>query len=35
MFTLAYPFRPWLGDKAIAEGGDILSYIGKLPRNMT
>jgi monooxygenase len=27
MFTLAYPFRPWLGEKAIAEGADILAYI--------
>ncbi len=27
MFTLAYPFRPWRGNKSIAEGADILSYI--------
>ena len=27
MFTLAYPFRPWLGEKAIAEGADILAYL--------
>lgn len=27
MYTLGYPFRPWLGDKAIADGPDILQYI--------
>jgi cation diffusion facilitator CzcD-associated flavoprotein CzcO len=27
MFTLSYPFHPWTGDKAIADGGSILSYI--------
>ena len=27
MFTLGYAFRPWDDDKAIADGGDILSYI--------
>jgi len=27
MFTLGYPFRPWAGDKAIADGGSILQYI--------
>src|SRR5580700_4244328 len=27
MFTLGYPFRPWSGAKAIADGPSILSYI--------
>ncbi|HEX7135812.1 MAG TPA: NAD(P)/FAD-dependent oxidoreductase [Iamia sp.] len=27
MFTLGYPFRPWTGKKAIADGADILAYI--------
>ena len=27
MFTLSFPFRPWTGRKAIADGGDILDYI--------
>ncbi|WP_280262499.1 flavin-containing monooxygenase [Nocardia wallacei] len=27
MFTLGYRFRPWLGDKAIADGGSILTYV--------
>jgi cation diffusion facilitator CzcD-associated flavoprotein CzcO len=27
MYTLGYSFRPWDGDKAIADGGDILRYI--------
>lgn len=27
MFTLGYSFRPWTGDKAIADGGAILDYI--------
>lgn len=27
MHTLGFPFRPWRGDKAIADGGDIRSYI--------
>jgi monooxygenase len=27
MFTLGYAFRPWSGDKAIADGDSILSYI--------
>ncbi|WP_228786916.1 flavin-containing monooxygenase [Nocardia terpenica] len=27
MFTLGYRFRPWLGDKAIADGHSILSYV--------
>ena len=27
MYTLGYPFRPWLGDKSIADGADILQYI--------
>ncbi|HNJ79852.1 MAG TPA: NAD(P)/FAD-dependent oxidoreductase, partial [Marmoricola sp.] len=27
MFTLSYPFKPWEGRDAIAEGGDILDYL--------
>ncbi|MBX3188907.1 MAG: NAD(P)/FAD-dependent oxidoreductase [Labilithrix sp.] len=27
MYTLGYPFRPWRGDKAIADGGSIRDYI--------
>lgn len=27
MFTLGYRFRPWLGDKAIADGESILRYV--------
>jgi cation diffusion facilitator CzcD-associated flavoprotein CzcO len=27
MYTLGFPFRPWTGDKAIADGADILAYL--------
>jgi cation diffusion facilitator CzcD-associated flavoprotein CzcO/NAD(P)-dependent dehydrogenase (short-subunit alcohol dehydrogenase family) len=27
MFTLGYPFRPWTGEKSIADGDTILAYI--------
>jgi monooxygenase len=27
MYTLGFPFRPWRGDKAIAEGADIRAYL--------
>jgi monooxygenase len=27
MFTLSYPFRPWVGERAIADGGSILHYL--------
>ncbi|MCM6772261.1 NAD(P)/FAD-dependent oxidoreductase [Nocardia sp. CDC159] len=27
MFTLGYRFRPWLGEKAIADGASILDYV--------
>ena len=27
MFTLSYPFRPWVGARAIADGGSILQYL--------
>lgn len=27
MFTLGYSFRPWTGEKSIADGGSILQYI--------
>ena len=32
MFTLSFPFRPWQGRKAIADGGDILDYIRETAR---
>ena len=27
MYTLGFPFQPWVGDKAIADGGSIRDYI--------
>ena len=27
MYTLGFPFRPWTGDKAIADGPDIRAYL--------
>ncbi|MGL4307242.1 MAG: flavin-containing monooxygenase, partial [Mycobacteriaceae bacterium] len=27
IFTLSYPFRPWTGEKSIADGADIRQYI--------
>jgi monooxygenase len=27
MYTLGFPFRPWTGDKAIADGPDIKAYV--------
>jgi cation diffusion facilitator CzcD-associated flavoprotein CzcO len=27
MYTLGFPFRPWAGEKAIADGADIRSYV--------
>ena len=27
MYTLGFPFRPWSGDKSIADGPDILRYL--------
>ncbi len=27
MYTLGYPFRPWMGDKSITSGPSILAYI--------
>ena len=27
MYTLGFPFRPWTGDKAIADGGAIRDYV--------
>lgn len=32
MHTLGFPFRPWRGDKAIADGGDICDYIDDTAR---
>jgi len=32
MFTLAYPFRPWKGAKAIADGPSILNYVRETAR---
>ena len=27
MYTLAFPFKPWRGEKSIAEGADIRAYL--------
>jgi monooxygenase len=32
MFTLAYPFRPWKGSQAMADGSSILEYIRETAR---
>src|SRR5438128_8045015 len=32
MYTLGFPFRPWTGDKAIAEGADIRVYVEETAR---
>ncbi len=32
MFTLGYRFRPWTGEKAIADGPSILSYVRETAR---
>jgi cation diffusion facilitator CzcD-associated flavoprotein CzcO len=32
MYTLGYSFRPWRGDKAIADGASILAYIRETAR---
>ncbi len=32
MYTLGFPFRPWRGEKAIADGASILSYIRETAR---
>jgi monooxygenase len=32
MFTLGYNFKPWLGEKSIADGGSIRSYIQETAR---
>jgi len=32
MFTLGYSFKPWLGEKAIADGESILAYIKETAR---
>ena len=29
MHTFGYPFRPWTGDKAIADGASILAYVAR------
>ncbi len=33
MFTLGYSFRPWAGEKSIADGADILQYIKDTARD--
>jgi monooxygenase len=33
MYTLGYSFRPWRGDKAIADGSSILDYIKETARD--
>jgi len=32
MYTLGFPFRPWTGDKAIADGPDIKAYVEETAR---
>ena len=32
MFTLSYPFRPWTGAQAIADGASILDYVRETAR---
>jgi cation diffusion facilitator CzcD-associated flavoprotein CzcO len=32
MFTLGYSFKPWLGEKSIADGGSILEYVREAAR---
>jgi len=33
MYTLGYAFKPWTGDKSIADGATILKYIGDAARD--
>ncbi len=33
MFTLGYSFRPWTGEKAIADGADIRAYVEGVARD--
>ncbi|HEX8578785.1 MAG TPA: NAD(P)/FAD-dependent oxidoreductase [Allosphingosinicella sp.] len=32
MYTLGFPFRPWRGEKSIADGSDIRSYVEETAR---
>ena len=32
MYTLGFPFRPWVGDKAIADGASICHYVRETAR---
>jgi cation diffusion facilitator CzcD-associated flavoprotein CzcO len=32
MYTLGFPFRPWIGEKAIADGGAIRAYVEETAR---
>ena len=32
MYTLGFPFKPWTGDKAIADGATILEYLNETAR---
>ena len=32
MFTLGYRFKPWRGDKALADGPSILAYVRETAR---
>jgi monooxygenase len=32
MYTLGFPFRPWTGEKSIAEGADIRAYVEETAR---
>lgn len=33
MYTLGYAFKPWVDDKAIADGGTILAYLNEAARD--
>ena len=34
MFTLGYRWRPWRGDKALADGPSILEYVRDVARGV-
>ena len=34
MYTLGFPFKPWIGDRAIVDGGSILDYLRDAARDL-
>ena len=34
MYTLGFPFRPWTGDKSIADGAAIRDYVEETARDV-